>query len=161
MNNVAESQLLLRSPPLGKKPKNEAGKTIGLTDDALNYSPITVSKKTGMDQRQFSQEFLDGYEAWLDNNTTIKHQIQPGAYSVIKRWVESKEDKVLHGCTFRYIVKYMEEPGGFAPGDLPRLRVAFADFGYTLADINKLLDVHKTSLDVAQEILARGVDDSD
>ncbi len=100
-----------------------------------------------------------GYQQWLKERAEKKMQLPPGAYNAIKRWLEAPpgitED--IEHTTFVDIV-------GFFEGRVPRperFKVACADYGYTKEELMLLLQSGKSAHDVAAEIIARGMDNSD
>ena len=83
----------------------------------------------------------------LQINQPNQGRIRPSARAreMIERWLECGDINELHGCTFRYIVGYLDNMQMH-----DRLIVALGDFGYTFAQMQA-----STSRAIALEILAR------
>jgi hypothetical protein len=97
------------------------------------------------------------YQAWLVAQAQVKKQLPPAAFTAIKGWMEtpgSKAGDIPH-VTFTYIAAFFE-----TGKEADRLKVACADYGYTIDELKALKAAGKTAKDVAAEIVARGMDNS-
>ena len=83
----------------------------------------------------------------LQINQPYNSRIRPSARAreMIERWLTTGDIDDLRGCTFRYIVGYLDNMQMH-----DRLIVALGDFGYTFAQMQA-----STSRAIALEILAR------
>lgn len=90
-------------------------------------------------------------QAWLDERQRTKAPLPEAAYGCLRRWRDTGDEAHLYCATFRHVVDYLMRGAESA-----RLDVALADIGYTRAELRQ-----RTLLEIADEVLARGVDDSD
>jgi len=100
----------------------------------------------------------EDYRAWNEQRKHDKQPMQLMAYRDIQRWTASggQDDALIEDTTFRHLVNYLRAPAA-ARRETGALHVALGDVGYTQDEL-----VGKTALEIAQEIVARGVaDDSD
>jgi hypothetical protein len=97
-----------------------------------------------------SSSTMNGYDAWLRAQQETKKPLPPAFHHLLTEWRERRDTKTLHSTTFQYVVDYWN-----------RFDVALADIGYTRAELDQAKKEGKTLDDIVDEILARGVDNTD
>jgi hypothetical protein len=100
---------------------------------------------------------MTSYGKWLERRQHVKERPQPAFYAVLTGWIKDGDALgPLPSTTFDYVIQYMANREQH-----PRLGVGLGDIGYTREELDALLSVGKTALDVAREVVARGVDTDD
>jgi GTPase SAR1 family protein len=101
------------------------------------------------------QESHNDMDAWLSQRAQTKHKVPSPIHGLLTQYAQGKRDEA-EASTFVYIILF------FATGEEnPRLKVASADYGYTLEELKTLKGQGKTAREVAGEIVSRGVDEED
>ena len=92
----------------------------------------------------------------INEKQHTKAAVPPFFHGVLTKWKTEKDDTILAHCTFRYLVQYWNK------GEIhERLSICLADIGYTQEEIDTLKKEGKSLGHIVDEILARGIDDSD
>jgi hypothetical protein len=95
-----------------------------------------------------------GYQKYLQRASRRKEKMPPAVCGILQRWVQSGDS--LNFTTFQYIVAF------FVKGEEhERLPVACADFGYSREELRQMKAQGKTAIDIAVEIIDRGVDNDE
>jgi hypothetical protein len=96
---------------------------------------------------------LPGGSDWLEKRQLVKEPLPPAVHAALTDWLAEGDATRSHPVlTFDEIITYM------ATGRVTRrLSIALGDIGYTRKELDLCKAEGETALDIAREVLARGV----